>query len=172
MSTDQNNPGEGITRREALKQGAKLTGAILWVTPVVQSVGMSPAFAQVTSPVDRECTVWYAIKIDPSDPDGPCIDIFNQDDPNGVGQCLDVDDLETAPVEGGCDHIVGFTTPSDPDPWTITLDSDCELKACFIKAGNDPCASGECQVDGNTITFPNPGQPEISHVEIAFCCAD
>jgi hypothetical protein len=135
---------------------------------------MNPALAQVPSPA---CTVWYAIKIDPSE-DPVCVDIFDQDAPNLVGQCLDVDDLGVTPVFGGCAKVVGEPeTPSAPEPWTITLDSDCELQVCFVKAGQEDCAEGPnsvCSWDPttHTITFPNPGMPEISHVEIAFCCAD
>ena len=40
----------GITRRQALRKGALLGGALAWATPVVQLVGMRPAFAQVPSP--------------------------------------------------------------------------------------------------------------------------
>jgi hypothetical protein len=40
----------GITRREALRKGALLGGALAWATPVVQVVGMKPALAQTTSP--------------------------------------------------------------------------------------------------------------------------
>ena len=40
----------GITRRQALKRGALLGGALAWATPVVQVIGMRPAFAQTVSP--------------------------------------------------------------------------------------------------------------------------
>jgi hypothetical protein len=40
---------QGLTRREVLKKGAMLGGTVLWVVPVVQAVGMSPAMAQVPS---------------------------------------------------------------------------------------------------------------------------
>jgi hypothetical protein len=40
---------QGLTRREVLKKGAMLGGTLLWVAPVVQAVGMSPAAAQVPS---------------------------------------------------------------------------------------------------------------------------
>jgi hypothetical protein len=46
---------EGLTRREVLKKGAKLGGTLLWVAPVVQAVGMSPAMAQVASEGNRCC---------------------------------------------------------------------------------------------------------------------
>ena len=44
------SPNRGITRRDLLKKGAILGGAVVWVTPIVQSVGMGRAFAQTTSP--------------------------------------------------------------------------------------------------------------------------
>ena len=48
----------GITRRQALKKGAIFGGALAWATPVVQVIGMKPAFAQVASPVgDRVVTI-------------------------------------------------------------------------------------------------------------------
>ena len=39
----------GVTRREALKRGALLGGALVWATPAVQVIGMKPAFAQSVS---------------------------------------------------------------------------------------------------------------------------
>ena len=41
---------EGLTRREALKRGAMLGGALVWAVPVVQTVGMSAAMAAPGSP--------------------------------------------------------------------------------------------------------------------------
>jgi hypothetical protein len=38
----------GLTRREALKRGALIAGAA-WAIPVVQAVGLRPAYAQTTS---------------------------------------------------------------------------------------------------------------------------
>lgn len=40
---------QGMTRREVLKKGALFGGTLMWVAPVVQAVGMSPAMAQVVS---------------------------------------------------------------------------------------------------------------------------
>ncbi len=40
---------DGVTRREALKKGARLGGALVWAIPVVQTVGMSSAMAQTVS---------------------------------------------------------------------------------------------------------------------------
>jgi hypothetical protein len=44
------NSSQGITRRDLLKRGAALGGAVVWVTPVVQTVGMGRAFATTASP--------------------------------------------------------------------------------------------------------------------------
>ena len=46
----------GLSRREALQKGAKVGGAVLWVTPLVQSLSLSPAAAQQPSPpVNGDC---------------------------------------------------------------------------------------------------------------------
>jgi hypothetical protein len=49
----QRDTQQGLTRREALKRGAVLAGGLVWATPVVQAVGMSPAYAQIVSPFCR-----------------------------------------------------------------------------------------------------------------------
>ena len=47
---------DGITRREVLKKGAILGGALVWATPMVQTVGMAAAGAQTApEPSPREC---------------------------------------------------------------------------------------------------------------------
>lgn len=43
--------GSGISRRDAIKKGAVVGGAVVWATPVIQAIGVSPAGAQVASPV-------------------------------------------------------------------------------------------------------------------------
>ncbi len=47
---------QGITRRDLLRRGAVLGGAVVWTTPVVQTLGMGRAFAQAASPVQEPCT--------------------------------------------------------------------------------------------------------------------
>lgn len=52
ITVDGNEPDqttEPISRRAALKKGVAIGGAVLWVTPVVQTIGMTSAFAQTTS---------------------------------------------------------------------------------------------------------------------------
>lgn len=40
---------DGVTRRELLRKGAVLGGALAWSIPTVQTIGMAPAFAAATS---------------------------------------------------------------------------------------------------------------------------
>lgn len=55
---------QGLTRRDLIKKGALLGGTVMWVTPVVQTVGMSRALAQTPSdvcvPTDGESVVGVA----------------------------------------------------------------------------------------------------------------
>jgi len=41
---------QGISRRDLLRRGAALGGAVVWMTPVVQTRGMGRSFAQTASP--------------------------------------------------------------------------------------------------------------------------
>ncbi len=59
MSTTHGTPGEGLSRREALKRGAVMGGALVWAVPVVQTVGMNAALAQEPSP----CTCGMEIAV-------------------------------------------------------------------------------------------------------------
>lgn len=54
-----NEASNSISRRELLKRGAIVGGMALWATPVVQTVGMSAAYAQDVSPsCTRFCMMW------------------------------------------------------------------------------------------------------------------
>lgn len=78
-----------ISRRELLKKGAVLGGSVLWMTPAVQAVSVSRAFAQETSPLP---------------PSGLG---------NIVGQVVDASDAST--IEGATVTVVGtgMTTTTD-----------------------------------------------------------
>lgn len=52
---------QGISRRDLLRRGAVLGGAVIWTTPVVQTLGMGRAFAQTASPVEGGKDVSYAV---------------------------------------------------------------------------------------------------------------
>jgi len=49
-----------ISRREILKRGAFVGGAVVWATPVVQTLGMGRAFA---APVSKTCIETTALKV-------------------------------------------------------------------------------------------------------------
>lgn len=49
-----------VTRRDVLKRGAAIGGTVLWVTPLVQTLGMGRAFAADTS--SDPCTLDLRIK--------------------------------------------------------------------------------------------------------------
>lgn len=189
--------GHDVSRRDFLKRGALLGGALVWTTPVVQVVGMNPALAQVASPA---CNVWYAVKIEreeeescptgfttiPPSPgstnNGCCTDITGG--VNEPGQCLDADgappdDEDLTP--GGCTHIQSVQIPDEgagDTSWSVKLDDDCQFVPdsgrCTVKTGTgqEGCVSDACTYDHETrtLTFAVDGAGDISHVEFAFCC--
>lgn len=177
-----------ISRRDFLKRGAALGGAIAWATPVVQTIGMRSALAQTASPA---CNAWYAAKIQRIDKTavGECVDIHNQSTPNAQ-QCLDSDSLGVPIEEGSCGHIQSWSlAPEDATnkSWTVTLDDQCQFVdgsgRCQVKSGPEcfeevvlgPNTGDDvCQWDADTrtITFLSPDGDDISHVEFAFCCSD
>jgi hypothetical protein len=56
--TGSDIPQSGLTRREALKRGIAI-GALAWAVPVVQAVGMRPAYAKTPSGgCTRYCLKW------------------------------------------------------------------------------------------------------------------
>ncbi len=162
-----------ITRREALKRGATVGAGVIWATPVIQTVGMQAAFAQSVSPTDQ---VYFAAKIE----EGVCEDIWDQigqdTDPGApTGKCLTPSSGGFGVGPGACDHVVGFTTPEEPEPWTITLLDGCEIieEDCFVltKASND-CLKDPAVREGQTWIFANPASNGngISHIEFVICC--
>lgn len=155
----------GLTRRDALKRGAKLGGAVLWMTPVVQAIGMRPAFAQTTSPTCASCCV----KIDAGGCDGI--------NPNNT--CFD-----PAPPqdEACCDHI-SSTVQNTEFCWTVTLREGCTFGdgPFSVTSGGDcdPNPGVTVSADRTQVTLCNVniknqnGQLQaISHVEVCFeCCS-
>lgn len=56
---DEIRNDDGISRRELLRRGAVFGGAVVWATPMVQTIGMGRAFASEPSPTD--CFSYVAI---------------------------------------------------------------------------------------------------------------
>ena len=171
---------QGLTRRQILKRGAVFGGALVWAVPVVQTIGMTPALADTTSPgPGGGCGPTYAIKIYP---DGQCEDIYLQTADKGEGHCLDV--VGFGGVEfGGCGKYSLTAFASDalandgPVPWVISFLCPVKIKAYSVKSGDKAFEggikrgeTGYSPLDGGyQVTFSPPEQ-DISHVEIIFCC--
>lgn len=137
------SPNQGISRRDLLKKGAILGGAVVWVTPIVQSVGMGRAFAQTTSPcmppisyiaMNVQCNgsiyfiKWEAdlgefglFEVDPGSVPG-CKDIFMP-----MGTAMDGDDLGFS-VSVDASGTATVTLPQSPDP-------ECIVIAGVVKGG-------------------------------------
>lgn len=59
VGDSMNTSQASMTRRDLLKRGAAIGGAVLWATPVVQVVGMGRAYAKEVSPnCSRFCLKW------------------------------------------------------------------------------------------------------------------
>ena len=155
---------DGLSRRDLLKRGAALGGALVWVTPIVQVVGMRPAFAQTVSP-GGVCDVFYAVKIGQG---GGCEDISGQIGPPGGGHCLDVNAMGVSPIFGGCDFVTATDVRNSME-WIITLAPGCDFQIgqAELKTGTAGCVVSGDPVN-NTITFRHDPQ-DISNVQFVFC---
>ncbi len=167
-----------LSRRDFLKRGTVLGGAVVWATPIVQIVGMRPALAQDVSGCDKI----YAIKInivgDVGDEPPPTVDCENIEDQTAgspPAACI------TTPEETAgdpCDKIATVDFEDDK-VWTIRFTEGCEYQdgAVGLKPGGGPaCAPDEDwdvteHADGRGLTFTYRGDDgAISHVEFVFCC--
>ena len=151
------NETQGITRRDLLKRGAALGGAVVWATPVVQTLGMGRAFAQVPSPAPSDISyiaiTWTC--------DGGATWFFTKNEEDGTSDGSWEPDPGSIP---GCEGMLpgwdGATKTSGAGFFSITYNGDCatitvssSLADCEIhyvlKGGQDPCASGTLSVGSN-----------------------
>lgn len=135
----------GLSRRQTLKRGAALGGALLWATPAVQSLTMKPAFAQVTPRVDGvEGASFIAMNVVCLD--GPFVIKLEcngtcawEPDP---GEFPDCDFSPEGEKASGA--AKGFTF-TGPDPVTgcvtVLVPPTCRVKKSAIKGG-DCCVAG------------------------------
>ena len=146
------NSNQGITRRDLLKKGAALGGAVVWVTPIVQSVGMGRAFAQTPSPCTPGISyIAMNVKCDRT-PDEKCFDAPDPDnlyfikweatngfegdwepDPDSVPGCGFTPDGTKA--KGDC---LGFEVKVDPSGFatvTYTGPDGCTVLSVAVKGG-------------------------------------
>lgn len=157
-----------ISRRDALKRGALIGAGAVWATPVIQSIGMSRAFAAAVS---DDGAVYYALKIEG---DG-CEDISGQISPHGTGQCLDVD-AAVIPISGGCGSVVDVidvAEDNDPTPWQIVLTEGCYPIAISRKSSTncDSISIDDAWDEGTRTVTVEHSDHAISHVEMVICCS-
>lgn len=153
-----------VSRRDFLKRGAALGGAIAWTTPMVQAIGMQSALAQTASP---GC---FAVKIQrgPGDVGWVCVAVGE----GAAATCLP----NPEEYEVGCGQILDADVPDEngSSVWTVTLAPGCEpIGLCYIFTAGNCLPGSECDFDPETgvVTFSIPGgSQDISHVEFAFCC--
>ena len=123
MGIDERGPGmdesstddtrSGVTRREAIKKGAIVGGTVMWVAPLVQTVGMSPASAQTASPRPGECVCTGTNSFDVTA-------AFTGVVSGNVGPVQDF------PAETGCLANLSVTAPNAPLASAfLTSDTDC-----------------------------------------------
>lgn len=135
-----------LDRRDLIKKGAIATGAA-WAAPMV--------FSTVAGAQSQTC---YFVKRDAGT--GNC----NGSDPSG----------SCPPVAGtisGCGTTL-FTLSVTEEGASATVADGCTLTHIQVKAGN-ACNSIAASGQSASVTRSDaPDGKEISHVNIAFCCAD
>lgn len=175
QSTENQSTTHGLTRRELLKKGAVLGGALAWATPAVQLVGMTPAMATHVS------DLCVCVKFNGCSDNGTWQELGSEN----PGNCLESDD------HGDCDRhfepdgsftVVDNAGQCGPDEFCIQFDglsvtvyfpSYCRLKAAAEKrgdgSGGDPCVFILSDAsESSPFTFDVTS--ECSHLEFCFDC--
>ena len=118
----------GLTRREILKRGAVLGGALVWGTPVVQVIGMRPAMAQSTSP---DCPNLYCLKAEVS---GGSLGSFGPlgggqgGQGQGQGNCITEDEDCNPNVPAAILNFLNNNVTGTPETgFTVILPPGCTL---------------------------------------------
>lgn len=155
--------GSGISRREALRRGAIVGGAVVWASPVVQTIGMHKAYAQTTPAVTDisfialllQCgTTTYRIKWETDFTGAPdeCGNSF------AIGNC-NPSDLGSGSVSSCPDGVSASVNPNGSV--TVTFPSSCNITDFVVKRGQ--CCAGPGQagepsvpIGGGSATFGVP----------------
>ena len=170
---------QGLTRRELLKRGALIGGALAWATPAVQLIGMQPALASHVSEIcfcvkDESIPIGSGDLVPLGGSQGECID-SSPDDVN----CTDPPPLLDSE----------FTVTNNGDgSYTIKYPENCDLVAVSVKCGGGSpgmdCDSDICHciVDvtpdstsgGSNFFTVSDGdcrnETSVSHIEMCFRC--
>lgn len=157
---------QGISRRDLLKRGAALGGAVVWATPVVQTLGMGRAFAQSATPVVEFSYVAMLIRCG----DDPDIHFIKwevdenawESDPGMTPGCSPGIQPGDYDVKGfGIHSAWASPVPVSPTCLRFTIPTDgqgnptCEVIIGVVKQGQLPCTtfgpiSGQTQFTAGT----------------------
>lgn len=148
MSDDVQDPAEGLSRRQVLKRAA-FAGAVVWATPVVQSINPSRAWASGVGTPRQSC---QSVIIDSS---GNCSDAqggFTTITPTGeTGGCEFVDSV----LDPSGDILVGVA------PGTEVVDG--------AVVGADGSSSPPMSDATGGVWKASPEHAAIDHVELTIC---
>lgn len=136
---------QGITRRDLLRRGAVLGGAVVWTTPVVQTLGMGRAFASTASPVGGK-DISYLVLAWKCGDDGWQHTKFDENGTPEAGQIPDCTEKVEA-LNSTAANDPGFVVSVNGPCADITVPAslaNCEVKA-FLKAGSAKSTTDPCQ---------------------------
>ena len=159
------SPNQGITRRDLLKKGAALGGAVVWVTPIVQSVGMGRAFAQAPSPTPCDPGISY-IAMNVTCGGTPYF--IKWEDANGFTSEFETDPWSVPECESLISPVglkfdgddLGFMVDVNSDGTAlVTVGPLCTVDAGVVKGGSN-CSQIVGPITGPfTVTCPTQIQP-------------
>jgi len=139
------NELHGITRRDLLRRGAALGGAVVWATPIVQTLGMGRAFASTASPVGKDISY---IGINVTNCNGVS-DFFVkwedgdwEDHPGAAPECADKEDLAPGVDSGGEGFEVSWSGGACADLWVPEEYENCTV-VVWVKAGSSTSTGTE-----------------------------
>jgi hypothetical protein len=173
---DEQIPSEetsGLSRRQILKRGAAVGGALVWTVPAVQSLA-GPAFAQTLSPGGNGCppgTTLFGLKVNP---DGSCEDPGSGDNPAPGQDSCNFPGYGSA--DNGCQHVVSSSLSADGKCLTVKFDAQCVISTATVKVksgvqegfcDNSPTVTKNAADNSITVCL---SEQQISFVAFQICC--
>lgn len=138
------NESQGISRRDLLKKGAVLGGAVVWTTPVVQTMGMGRAFASTTSPVGPAIS-YIALIVTCADGDRHFLkwEVDGgqwEPDPGKDPGCETISSADYD-HKGTAGHFDEWPTPTKVNDrcYTVTVPTGCSIIRGVTKGGTNDC---------------------------------
>ncbi len=166
------NKGEGISRRDLLRKGAVLGGAVVWATPVVQTLGMGRAYAQTASPTgDGGKDISYIgimltgcpeVEGPPPSPEDFFVKWEDGEDPpwemspGAVPSCAEKDSLPVGLDGMGLGFIIRpiANDPSCKELFIPGIYEACDDIIVWVKGGSESSTSEPCNVfTGSALKF-------------------